>query len=367
MSPTNEAAEEWARRVTARLVSVGQEIIAQGWEDWARESAQDDHLPRGLVELMLKGDQGSIDAVARELHGSPSDLNKLAEWLRSLIPDWSSVFDRGWLRWKLSEDLLVPEPQPGGTQSTPQNVHAAPTDASRLQTVKDLLEEKTAGYGPSTELSRIVWELTHPSGDLPPSPEGLVEVPNPFDVERRKWLPILQDCIGKIPELAENLTEAKLRQWLWSKYKVPPTQDLNAEQLVRLLEREQGDRPVDQPAERPTEEKAGPPTKKAKRSTERGGGRVKIIAALTEHHQYANGGCLNLEPIGNNELARKADVSESTVSAFFQKEFKGHIKYRAACNDATRLAASLKMLNGEFSPHILFGRSLPGEGQPDDE
>src|SRR5262249_32651563 len=42
----------------------------------------------------------------------------------------------------------------------------------------------------------------------------------------------------------------------------------------------------------------------SKRSTERGEGRAKLIAALTKHHQYANGGCLNLDHIGNNELAK---------------------------------------------------------------
>jgi hypothetical protein len=109
------------------------------------------------------------------------------------------------------------------------------------------------------------------------------------------------------------------------------------------------------------------PAKKPKRSTERGEGRAKIIGALNVHHQYAKGSCLTLEPIGNNELARKAVVSESTVSVFFQKEFKGHAKYRALCNDASRLAAALKLLNGEFSPHLLSGGSLPGEGNPDDE
>jgi hypothetical protein len=110
-----------------------------------------------------------------------------------------------------------------------------------------------------------------------------------------------------------------------------------------------------------------PAAKKPKRSTERGEGRAKLIAALTAHHKYANDGCLNLEPIGNNELARKADVSESTASAFFEKEFKGHLKYRAACNDAVRLVAALKLLNGEYSPHVLFGGTPPGEGKPDDE
>src|SRR5262249_53576244 len=53
-----------------------------------------------------------------------------------------------------------------------------------------------------------------------------------------------------------------------------------------------------------------PTAKKPKRSTEWGAARAKIIAALTKHHQYADGGCLNLEPIGNNELARKAGVSK---------------------------------------------------------
>jgi hypothetical protein len=38
---------------------------------------------------------------------------------------------------------------------------------------------------------------------------------------------------------------------------------------------------------------------KGKRSTGRGDGRVKLIAALTKHHEYANGGCINLAPIGN--------------------------------------------------------------------
>jgi len=95
---------------------------------------------------------------------------------------------------------------------------------------------------------------------------------------------------------------------------------------------------------------------KPKRSTERGEGRSKLVAALTKHHHYADGGCLNLEPIGNNELARLADVSESTASGFFNKQFHGHTKYRALCGDAPGLVAALKLLNGEFSPHDLYGR-----------
>ncbi len=100
---------------------------------------------------------------------------------------------------------------------------------------------------------------------------------------------------------------------------------------------------------------------KAKRSTEKGEGQAKLIAALTKHHKYADGSCLNLAPVGNNELARLAEVSESTASAFFNRQFGGHTKYRAICSDATRLVAALKLLNQEFSPHHLFGAKPPGE------
>jgi hypothetical protein len=109
------------------------------------------------------------------------------------------------------------------------------------------------------------------------------------------------------------------------------------------------------------------PVPRAKRSTERGEGQAKLIAALTKHHLYADGSCLNVEPIGNNELAKLAGVSASTASAFFNNKFKGHTKYRAVCRDAGRLADSLKALNGEFSPHHLYGRRPPGEDDRDDE
>ncbi len=109
------------------------------------------------------------------------------------------------------------------------------------------------------------------------------------------------------------------------------------------------------------------PPRKAKRSTERGEGRIKLIAALTLHHQYGAGECLNQEPVGNNELARLAEVSESTASAFFHKQFGGHTKYRAMCAEATRLVAALKLLNQEFSPHHLFGAQPPGEGERHDD
>jgi hypothetical protein len=104
----------------------------------------------------------------------------------------------------------------------------------------------------------------------------------------------------------------------------------------------------------------------SKRSTERGEGRDKLIAALTKHHRYADGGYLNQDPIGNNELARLAGVAKRTASAFFSKEFQGHRKYKALCTDAGRLASALKLLNGEFAPHVLYGSKPPGEAERKD-
>jgi hypothetical protein len=111
----------------------------------------------------------------------------------------------------------------------------------------------------------------------------------------------------------------------------------------------------------------GNPQTKPKRSTEKGEARVKIIPALTKHHQYADGGCLNTEPIGVRELARKADVSADSVTQFFKKEFgeeKGaHTRYKASCRDAALLGAWLKLLNEDYSPHPLFASNPPGEGR----
>jgi hypothetical protein len=55
----------------------------------------------------------------------------------------------------------------------------------------------------------------------------------------------------------------------------------------------------------------------------RGEAEAKLIAALTKHHQYADGSCLNLEPVGNNELARIAEVSESTFRGDIQRSGVG--------------------------------------------
>lgn len=107
--------------------------------------------------------------------------------------------------------------------------------------------------------------------------------------------------------------------------------------------------------------------KRPHRSTERGEARTKIIPILTKHHQYADGGCLNTEPISINELARQAGVSTSTAKAFFDKEFggkekeDGHAKYKVVCMNAGRLADSIKAIRGELRAHDLYGRQPAGE------
>lgn len=104
-----------------------------------------------------------------------------------------------------------------------------------------------------------------------------------------------------------------------------------------------------------------------KRSTERGEGWAKLIAALTKHHQYADGGCLKLDSIGNNELAKAAGVSASTASKFFNDKFRGHTKYRALRRDAGKLAAALKLLNDEFAPYHLLGAASSDLAAPEQD
>jgi hypothetical protein len=107
--------------------------------------------------------------------------------------------------------------------------------------------------------------------------------------------------------------------------------------------------------------------RKPKRSSIKGEGRLKLIAALTKHHRYAEGGCLNMEPIGNNALARLADVAKRTASAFFSQKFHGHTKYRALCADKHLLVAALKALNGEFQPHEFLDARKPVDVEHRDE
>jgi hypothetical protein len=109
---------------------------------------------------------------------------------------------------------------------------------------------------------------------------------------------------------------------------------------------------------------------RTKRSTEKGEGQSKLIAALTKHHQYADDCCPNTEPIGVRALARLAEVDPSTASVFFNVKFnrgekKGWSVYRVVCRDAGRLVDSLKALNDEFSPHDLYGRRPRGEDDND--
>jgi hypothetical protein len=108
------------------------------------------------------------------------------------------------------------------------------------------------------------------------------------------------------------------------------------------------------PSEAEQSEPANPATKR-KRSTEPGEARAKLVAALTVWHKFADGACLNQSPVGNNELARLAGVSNHAAHKFFKREFEGHVKYRKLCGDVARLIVALRTLNGELRPREFFG------------
>lgn len=110
-----------------------------------------------------------------------------------------------------------------------------------------------------------------------------------------------------------------------------------------------------------------------KKSTVKGEARTKLIAALTKHHEYEEGSCGNTDPIGVNELASVgfADVSPSTASEFFNREFKngekgGHAAYLRLCCEPGLLSKAMKLLRGEQSPGILLSQLKNEPGQESD-
>jgi hypothetical protein len=115
--------------------------------------------------------------------------------------------------------------------------------------------------------------------------------------------------------------------------------------------------------------------RKPKRSTERGEGEAKLIAALTKHHQYAEGGCMKWDPINSNGLAEKAKAGKGSANRFFNKWFgsakkakDGYRNYRITCNGKDKLIAILKSMNGDMPRPgvVLFGREVPDEAENPD-
>jgi hypothetical protein len=103
-----------------------------------------------------------------------------------------------------------------------------------------------------------------------------------------------------------------------------------------------------------------------KHRTPRGSARLKLIAALTQHHQYDKHSCLNLDPIGLNKLAKQAAVAASVASKFFKDTFEGYETYRdRLCQDVGELIAVLKLLNQDFTPRHLLGIDPPAEDDKD--
>ncbi len=124
------------------------------------------------------------------------------------------------------------------------------------------------------------------------------------------------------------------------------------------------------PAGSPDQPAAGGESKpkKTKRSTENGEAPPKIIAALTAYHEYDNGKVFNVAPVVLRELVRLSDTSNGSVSAFFNKEFSGHGKYKIMCRrDRTGLERKLRGFNGDWQDDILYGDSPPGEDNFDDD
>ncbi|MEZ6141069.1 MAG: hypothetical protein R3B84_10905 [Zavarzinella sp.] len=71
-----------------------------------------------------------------------------------------------------------------------------------------------------------------------------------------------------------------------------------------------------------------------------------LLAALTLHHEYSEGGCMNHEPIGCRKLAELAGVSAGSATAFFKKHFeqKPNVGYKGY---------KIKCLNGQIKRFFM--------------
>jgi nucleoside phosphorylase len=106
--PPEEFWEQWSRGLSERLVAIGLEVTAQRWDDWFRVTAEGDPVTQELAKLMLTGDKNRVVRQIELLPYLPAELDKLRDWLKTLIRRWPTDFDRGWLRWQLARDFPHP-------------------------------------------------------------------------------------------------------------------------------------------------------------------------------------------------------------------------------------------------------------------
>jgi hypothetical protein len=104
---------------------------------------------------------------------------------------------------------------------------------------------------------------------------------------------------------------------------------------------------VEKPDQRATGSKPKPV--KPKKSRSPGAAEFLLQKALKTHHKYADGSCLNYDPIGSNALARLVKVSGGSANNFFNNYFDGYPNYLKACHLERPLAVKIALLERDFS------------------
>jgi hypothetical protein len=189
------------------------------------------------IANLAVNEQGQRDARPDSANPAVRRFERVYQELNGRLPEWADV-DQLRQAWIDSTGRYASEwdNRPLNDVASDLAVGAS-LDEQGNSTLDDLLTCKTADYRPSTELERIIFELSNPRVDSAGNPGDAIEIPNPTDEHRRAWLPIVKDSIGRIPELAD-LSPEKLRRWLWDNHKVPPTVDLGCEDLLLYLDRD---------------------------------------------------------------------------------------------------------------------------------
>jgi hypothetical protein len=344
---------------------------------WRRSNREHPALGR-RVNKFLKPEQVPSDVRRNQwvYYYPAEDYKRVGEWLKRTTP----------LEQAKQFLLALIANGPVDSREVKREARKARISKTTIQRAREALQRAR-----KLKISRVGFQGAshwHSPGDEPPRAPS-VSLPRPKLVRAMQILQSVPDYDEAFPELVRQARQDPMRISRTTMYaarellrqgirceSVPPTDRVNGQQREGQTSVPPTPGPTLSAERQESENESGGDQQPAamrltgtpievprppKRSTQKGEARDKIIAALNKHHEYADGGCLNLEPIGNNELARRAGVAKRSTSAFFRKEFQGYGKYRVVCRDPGRLADALKALNGEFSPHHLYGRRPAGE------
>ncbi|MCE9544001.1 MAG: hypothetical protein K8T25_00525 [Planctomycetia bacterium] len=308
------------------------------------------------------GHRDADDYFDAPLNPVPTHLRPIALGVRRLLVKYNARahFQSKLYEFRAEYEKKKAEPEYDGVRLVPLPMYlSSPETFAVLAAIHD------AGAGTANLIDPWECPPTLPLGEPDADVARRLKDGVTYSVLRANVLRIPVENLDQLQELLAEV-EADLRQSLEISAKFDTSTDESSNGADTLcqgsltVEAEQA--ALEVPAAATVDEGSSVPadTVKSKRSTTNGDAEDKLIAALYEHH-LGNPEGMVLQPIGSNELGRKAALatkSSSSASRFFKAKFGSYQAYAAMCHRAPEdLRAALLLLNGEITPkHLLIDR-----------